>query len=62
MNDDFPIPRGMPHWRERQRALPVGEKVELIGRFIHETRQLEALKKLCKPSAMSSNSSSKKDR
>jgi hypothetical protein len=62
MKTTLPIHRGMDRWREKQRALPVGEKIELIGRFIQETRQLEVLKKPCKPSAMSSNSSSKKDR
>lgn len=56
-----PAGRGMPRWREKQRSLPVGEKVELIGKFIQETRQLELLKKSCKPSAMSSNSSSAKE-
>ena len=50
----------MPNWREKQRALSVGEKIELIGKFIQETRQLELVKKTCKPSAMSwSNSSGK---
>ncbi len=52
--------RGMPRWRERQRELPVGEKLELIGKFIQETRQLEILKKSCKPSVMSWNNSSGK--
>jgi hypothetical protein len=42
--------RGMPRWREKQRALSIGEKVDLIGRLIQETRQLEAIKKTCKPS------------
>jgi hypothetical protein len=42
--------RGMPKWRERQRSLPVGQKIELIGRFILETRQLERLKRSCKQS------------
>jgi hypothetical protein len=31
--------------------LPVGQKIELIGRLIQETRQLEIIKKSCKPSA-----------
>ena len=44
----------MPRWRERQVKLPLGEKVELIGRMILETRELEAIKKACKPSATSS--------
>jgi hypothetical protein len=54
--------RGMPHWREKQRSLPIGEKVELIGRFILETRQLEQVKKSCKPSVMSLNNSPVKAR
>ena len=45
--------RGMPRWRERQRSLPIAEKIELIGKFILETRQLERVKKSCKPFAMS---------
>ncbi len=52
--------RGMPNWREKQRSLPIGEKIELIGRFIQETRQLELLKRSCKPSATSWNNSSGK--
>jgi hypothetical protein len=43
---------GMPRWRERQRSLPVAQKVELIGKFILETRQLERVKRSCKRSAM----------
>jgi hypothetical protein len=54
------IYRGMPAWREAQRNLPVAMKVELIGRFIMETRNLEIIKKSCKPSATFSNNSSKK--
>jgi hypothetical protein len=57
MNSAHPIPRGMPRWRAKQRSLPVGEKIELLGKFIQETRQFDVLKKLCKPSAMSWNSS-----
>jgi hypothetical protein len=49
------IVRGMPRWRGKQRSLPVGEKIELIGRFIRETRQLELFKKSCKLSATCSN-------
>ena len=45
--------RGMPRWRERQRSLPVADKVELIGRFILETRELERVKKSCRPFATS---------
>jgi len=54
--------RGMPNWRRKMLALPIGEKVELIGRFILETRQLEQVKKSCKPSAMSWNNSPAKVR
>lgn len=54
--------RGMPNWRQRMRELPIGEKIEIVGRFILETRQLEHVKKACKPSAMSLNSSSAKTR
>ncbi|MGL4401570.1 MAG: hypothetical protein ACRCXD_17040 [Luteolibacter sp.] len=46
--------RGMPRWREKQRSLPIQEKVALIGQLILETRQLESLKKACKPSVTSS--------
>lgn len=49
--------RGMPRWREKQRALSIREKVDLIGRLIQETRQLEEIKKTCKPSATSSKAS-----
>jgi len=35
----------MPKWRGKQRALSVEKKVELLGRFIQETRQLELVKK-----------------
>ena len=52
--------RGMPRWREKERALPVALKIERIGQFIQETRQLEKLKKSCKPSATSLSSSSVK--
>lgn len=50
----------MPKWREKQRALSPGEKIELIGRFIQETRQLELVKKACKQSVTSWNSFSTK--
>ena len=43
----------MPRWRERQRLLSVAEKVELIGKFILETRHLELVKRACKRSAIS---------
>jgi hypothetical protein len=49
--------RGMPRWRERQRTLPIREKVDLIGRLIQETRHLEAIKKTWKPSVTSSKAS-----
>ena len=52
--------RGLSQWRDKQRSLPVGEKIELIGRFILETRQLEHVKKSCKLSAPSSNNCSAK--
>jgi hypothetical protein len=52
--------RGMPRWREKQRALPVALKIEKIGQFIQETRQLEKFKKSCKLSATSLSSSSAK--
>jgi hypothetical protein len=51
----------MPLWRKKQRNLPVSEKIELLGRLIQETRQFEAIKKLCKPSAMSLSNSSAKE-
>ncbi len=54
--------RGLSQWRGKQRSLPVGEKIELIGRFIRETRQLELVKKSCKLSATSSNNCSAKER
>ena len=54
--------RGLPQWRNKQRSLPVGEKIELIGRFIQETRQLELAKKSCKLSVTSSNNCSAKGR
>jgi len=54
--------RGLPRWRDKQRSLPVGKKIELIGRFIQETRQLVLVKKSCKLSATSSNNCSAKGR
>ena len=45
----FDIPtdsnRGMPRWREKQRRLPIGEKISMIGQLIQETRQMEVIKK-----------------
>jgi hypothetical protein len=49
----------MPRWRTTQRKLPIAEKIELIGQFIRETRELEAIKKSCRKSAISSSVSSK---
>jgi hypothetical protein len=57
MSESSPQNRGMPRWREKQRSLPIGEKVALLGQVILETRKLEAIKKACKPSATSSSSS-----
>jgi len=56
MKPDTLPPRGMPNWRRSQRSLPIGEKIELLGKFIRETRQLEVIKKSCKRSVTSSNS------
>jgi hypothetical protein len=53
--------RGMPLWREKQRTLPYALKIQLIGQFIQETRQLEKLKKSCKPSVIPSSNFSKKE-
>ncbi len=53
MNPNDPETHEMPNWRQKQRSLPSGEKIELIGNFIQETRQLALVKKSCKPSAMS---------
>jgi hypothetical protein len=47
----------MPRWREKQRSMPIRDKVALIGQMILETRQLETLKKACKPSVTSSKGS-----
>ena len=38
------LSRGMPQWRQRQRVLPVAEKIALLGRVITETRRLEQIK------------------
>jgi len=48
--------RGMPRWREKQRKMPAGEKVALLGQVILETRKLEVIKKAWKQSATSSKS------
>jgi hypothetical protein len=47
----------MPRWRQKQRCLPLADKVVIIGRFMQETRKLEAIKMACKPSATSSDNS-----
>lgn len=49
--------RGMPRWREKQRNLPLRNKVAIIGQLILETRQLESIKKAFKLSATSSRNS-----
>jgi hypothetical protein len=49
------LQRGMPRWRQRQREMPVAEKIQAIGRFILETRELERIKRKCRKSAISSN-------
>lgn len=48
-------PRAMPRWRAKQRALPVREKIGLLGQVIIETRHLESVKKSCKQFATPSN-------
>jgi hypothetical protein len=58
--EDIEASRGMPQWRAAQRAMPIATKIELIGRFIRETRKLESIKKTCMKSVTSwSNSSAK---
>jgi len=46
-------PLGMPRWRDTQRNMPIAKKIELIGRFIRETRKLESIKKVCRKSVKS---------
>jgi hypothetical protein len=53
--------RGMPRWREKQRSLPPALKLQMIGQFIQETRQLEKLKHSCKPSVIPLSNSLKKE-
>ena len=53
------LSRGMPQWRQRQRALPVAEKIALLGRVITETRRLEQIKASWNKSVGSLNASSK---
>ncbi len=58
--ENFEVPRrGMPRWRERQRLLPIAEKIRLIGQCVLETRELERIKAKWKQSATCSNSSFK---
>jgi hypothetical protein len=35
-------------WREKQRSLPIGEKVALLGQTILETLELEKIKRHAK--------------
>jgi hypothetical protein len=53
--------RGMPRWREKQRTLSPALKLQMIGQFIQETRQLELFKKSCKPSVIPLSNSFKKE-
>ncbi len=53
--------RGMPQWRAKQRNLPVGEKIDLLGKTIQETLAMERIKKIWKPSVVFSESSSRKE-
>ena len=36
---------GMPRWRNAQAALSPGRKLEVIGKLITQTRQLESIKR-----------------
>ena len=36
---------GMPHWRKAQVALSPGRKLEMIGKLISQTRQVEFIKR-----------------
>jgi hypothetical protein len=58
MATEFPaeIQRGMPKWRDKQRKLPLAEKIRRMGCLIQETRRTEALKRACKKSAKPSKS------
>ena len=60
MQTDKTDPYGMPRWRATQRSMPVADKIELIGRYIRETRELESIKKSCRKSVKSWNASSTK--
>ena len=53
--------RGMPRWREKQRALSPALKLQMIGQFIQETRQFELFKKSCKQSVIPLSNSFKKE-
>jgi hypothetical protein len=57
MNQQELPARGMPKWREKQRNLPVEEKIALLGQTIQETLAMERIKKVWKPSVASSQNS-----
>ena len=40
--------RGKTNWRQKQRNLPIGEKVALLGQTILETLELEKIKRHAK--------------
>jgi hypothetical protein len=40
--------REKTNWRQKQRNLPIGEKVELLGQTILETLELEEIKRHAK--------------
>ena len=60
MKQDALPARGMPQWRAKQRNLPVGEKIDLLGKTIQETLAMERIKKIWKPSVASSQNLSQK--
>lgn len=61
MKQDALSPRGMPQWRAKQRDLPVGEKIELLGKTIQETLAMERIKKIWKPSVAHSQNLSQRE-
>lgn len=61
MKQDALPTRGMPQWRAKQRNLPVGEKIDLLGKTIQETLAMERIKKVWKPSVAPSQNSSQKE-
>ena len=61
MKQDVQPARGMPQWRARQRTMPVGEKIELLGKTIQETLAMERIKKIWKPSVAPSQNLSQKE-